>query len=110
MVTVVDVVEVRIGASENPFYGIFAGWGNIAICDAWVLEESDIELLLGKEVYESLWDADVHGIAGEFSGVFLTRKREKAEKIAQLIRERYPEGFCLGCLRNMRKMHKRSQK
>ena len=100
MITVVDVVEVRIGSGEKPFYGVFAGWGNIAICDAWILEESDIKLLLGNEVYEDLWDSNVHGIAGEFSGVFLTRKKEKAEKIAQLIRERYPEGFCLGCLRN----------
>ena len=100
MITVVDVVEVRIGLSEKPFYGVFAGWGNIAICDAWILEESDIKLLLGNEVYEDLWDSNVFGIAGEFSGVFLTRKKEKAKKIAQLILERYPEGFCLGCLRN----------
>jgi len=42
-------------------------------------------------------------VAGEFSGVFLTREKEKAEKIAQLIRERHPEGFCLGCLRNEHK-------
>ena len=107
MITIVDVVEVRIGKSETPFYGVFAGWGNIAICDAWILEESDIELLLGRETYESLWEPNVHGIAGEFSGVFLTRKKEKAEKVAHLIREKYPEGFCLGCIR---KMHKRNLK
>ena len=77
--------------------------GGFAICDAWFLEESDVKMLLGEKTYEELWEPNVHGIAGEFSGVFLTRKREKAEKIAQLIREKHPEGFCLGCLRNIRK-------
>ena len=103
LTTIVDVVEVKIGASEKPFYGVFVGWGNIAICDAWILEESDVELLVGKEAYKELWDSNVYGVAGEFSGVFLTREKEKAEKIAQLIRERHPEGFCLGCLRNEHK-------
>ena len=103
LVTVVDVVEVRIGDGKEAFYGVFVGWGNFAICDAWILEESDVELLLGREAYKDLWEPNVYGVAGEFSGVFLTREKEKAEKIAQLIRERHPEGFCLGCLRNEHK-------
>jgi len=111
MDTIVDVVEVKLG--DRTFYGIFTGWGNVCICDAWIMEESDIELLLGEETYRSLWSPNVHGIAGDFVGVFLTEDREKAEKIASLIRERYPQGFCLGCERKlalMKKLKEREKK
>ena len=98
MPTVVDVAEVKLG--NLTFYGVFTGWGNLCVCDAWILEESDVEMLIGKEDYRRLWDAHTSGTIGEFCGVFLTRDRKKAEQVAQLIRERRPEGFCLGCLRN----------
>jgi hypothetical protein len=75
-------------------YGLFVGMGNLCICDGWFLELSDLKL----------FDIDDEGLIEErlfADGVLLFKSREPLEKIADMIEKKYPNGFCLGCLRSL---------
>jgi len=78
-------------------YGLFIGMGNIAICDGWMLENKDLELFdISEEEVKDQLLAD---------GLVLFKDPKPLEQIAKKIMEKYPNGFCLGCLRREHKSH-----
>jgi hypothetical protein len=77
-------------------YALFVGMGNLCVCDGWFLERGDLQKLGIEE------DGLIEG-ALLTDGVLLFEDRAPLERIAELIRQRYPNGFCLGCLRKSAK-------
>jgi hypothetical protein len=77
-------------------YALFVGMGSLGICDGWFLERSDLEVLGIREdgLIEGTLLAD---------GVLLFKDKAPLERIAELIQQRHPDGFCLGCLRKSTK-------
>ena len=73
-------------------YALFVGMGNLAICDGWFLEVGDLKLFDIPEDYAK--DA----LLGD--GVLLFKSPKSLEKIMEMIKKKYPHGFCLACLRN----------
>jgi len=95
MTTYIGIVEVD-GIGTSKLYGLVLGFGNLCICDAWILELTDLEVLGIAE------DEEVKKVVGEraFSdGVLLFKERGPLEVIAKKIMEKHPKGFCLGCER-----------
>jgi len=90
--TYLQIVEIpSLGA-----YALFVGIGNLCVCDGWFLEHGDLQKLGIEE----------HGlIEGALlaDGVLLFKDKAPLERIAELIRQKYPNGFCLGCLKKSAK-------
>jgi hypothetical protein len=95
MATYIGVVEVSLGPGEK-FYGLIVGFGGLCMCDGWILELSDLDVLgiAEDEEVEKLLEKRVFS-----DGVLLFEDREPLEVIAKKIMEKHPEGFCLGCER-----------
>jgi hypothetical protein len=94
-----DMVNTYLQIVEIPSLGAYAllvGMGNLCVCGGWFLECSDLEALGIEE------DGLIEG-ALLADGVLLFKDRAPLERIAELIQQRYPNGFCLGCLRKMAK-------
>jgi len=82
-----------VSIPEFEAYGLFVGMGNLCICDGWLLELSDLELfdIKDDELIKDRLFAD---------GILIFKNKEPLEKIQELITNKQPDGFCLGCLRN----------
>ncbi len=78
----------------NGCYGLFIGMGNFTVCSGWLLENKDLELfdISEEEVKDQLLS----------DGIVLFKSPEPLERIAKKIMEKYPNGFCLECLRKMK--------
>ena len=68
--------------------------GNIAICDGWLLENRDLELfdISEEEVGDQLLS----------DGLVLFKDPKPLEEIAEKIKKKYLNEFCLGCLKRLK--------
>jgi hypothetical protein len=90
------LTKITDPANNELGYAILVGMGNLCVCDAWFLELSDLDALEVREEVEKVVDLNQRYYS---DGVLMFKDKEPLKKIMDIIAEKHPHGFCLGCVR-----------